>query len=148
MINARVGPLLKKFNIHQKKYFYCMKTYWISPGRRWSSSQICTKAKRRYTIYIYTYTYYQLLLWIIQLVQSLVCITLSLEMVSREGGLWGRDQQVEEQLEEQGGRTRQLEKVSSLISQENSEILIYQRTNLTRSANLMEWMNAVDSSFI
>ena len=27
MINARVGPLLKKFNIHQKKYFYCMKTY-------------------------------------------------------------------------------------------------------------------------
>ena len=55
MINARVGPLLKKFNIHQKKYFYCMKTYWISPGRRWSSSQICTKAKRRYTIYIYTY---------------------------------------------------------------------------------------------
>ena len=148
MINARVGPLLKKFNIHQKKYFYCMKTYWISPGRRWSSSQICTKAKRRYTIYIYTNIYILPAFVVNNPTCTKPCITLSIEMVSREGGLWGRDQQVEEQLEEQGGRTRQLEKVSSLISQENSEILIYQRTNLTRSANLMEWMNAVDSSFI
>ena len=50
MINARVGPLLKKVNIHQKNYFFCMKTYWISPERRLSSSRICTKAKRRYIL--------------------------------------------------------------------------------------------------
>ena len=49
MINAR--PLLKKkVNIQQKNYFYCMKTYWISPERRWSSLRICTKAKRRYIL--------------------------------------------------------------------------------------------------
>ena len=124
MINAR--PLLKKRSIYNKRITSIVWRHIESRQR--GGEVLCGYVRKRKGG-----THYQLLLWIIQLVPSLVCITLSLEMVSREGGIWGRNQKVEEQLEEQGGRTRQLEEVSSLISKENSEILIDQRTNLTRS---------------
>ena len=86
MINARVGPLLKKLNIHQKKVLLLYEDI-LNIAREEVKFFADMYESEKEVYYIHIYIYILPAFVVNNPTCTKPCITLSIEMVSREGGL-------------------------------------------------------------